>query len=58
MGSFYRNLPDNVNNFIGSDFYGQIASNSNILSENVQKYVLVTSDFAKDIKTDINNYVT
>ena len=27
IGRFYRNLADNVKNFLGSDFSGQIASN-------------------------------
>ena len=58
VGSFYRNLADNVNNFIGSDFYERIANDSNIPSEDVQKYILATSDFAKGIHTDINHYVT
>ena len=58
VGSFYRNLANNVNNFIGSDFYGQIANDSNIPSEDVQKYILVNSNFAKGIQTDINYYVT
>ena len=54
----YRNLADNVGNFIGSDFYGRIANDSNMPSEDVQKYILATSDFAKGIQTDINHYVT
>ena len=54
----YRNLADNVDNFIGSDFYWRIANDSNMLSEDVQKYILATSDFAKGIQTDINHYVT
>ena len=58
VGSFYRNLANNVNNFIGSDFYGQIANDSNIPSEDVQKYILANSNFAKGIQTDINYYVT
>ena len=58
VGSFYRNLADNVDNFLGSDFYGQIANNVNIPSEGIQKYILTTSDFAKDIQNDINHYVT
>ena len=29
-----------------------------MLSENVQKYILATSDFAKRIQNDINHYVT
>ena len=57
-GSFYRNLADNVNNFVGSDFYSQIAADSDIPKEDVQKNILATSDFAKSIQTDINHYVT
>ena len=29
VSSLYRNLADNVDNFIGSDFYGRIANDSN-----------------------------
>ena len=43
--------------FLGSDFYGKIANDANILSKDVQKYILSTSDFAKGIQTDINHYV-
>ena len=57
VGSFYRYLADNVDNFIGSDFYGRIANDSNVPPEDVQKYILATSDFAKGIQTDINYYV-
>ena len=42
----------------GSDFYGRIANDSNIPSEDIQKYILATSDFAKGMQTDINHYVT
>ena len=55
---FYRNLADNVDNFLGSDFYGRIGNNATIPSEDAQKYMLATSDFAKGMETDINNYVT
>ena len=58
VGSFYGNLADNVDNFVGSDFYGRIATDSNIPPEDVQKYILATSDFAKGMQTDINHYVT
>ena len=54
--SFYRNLADSID--IGSDFYWRITADANIQRENVQKYILVTSDFAKSIQTDINHYVT
>ena len=58
VGSFYRNLADNVDNFIGSDFYSRITADADIPKEDVQKYILATSDFAKSIQTDINHYVT
>ena len=56
VGSFYRNLADNINTT--SDFSSRIAANADIPKEDVQKYILATSDFAKSIQTDINHYVT
>ena len=56
VGSFYRDLVDNVNTT--SDFYSQIEADTDIPKEDVQKYILATSDFAKSIQTDINHYVT
>ena len=58
VGSFYRNLADNVDNFTGSDFYSRITADADIPREDVQKHILATSDFAKSIQTDINHYVT
>ena len=58
MSIFYRNLADNVDNFLGSDFYGRIANDANIHSENIQKYIPATSDIAKGMQKDINHYVT
>ena len=58
VGKFYRNLADNVDNFAGSEFYGKIANDANIPSEDIQKYILATSDFGKGIQIDINHYVT
>ena len=58
MGSFYRNLADNVDNLLGSGFYGQIANDANIPSEEIQKYILATSEFEKAMQNDINHYVT
>ena len=43
---------------MGSDFYGRIAHDSNTPPEDVKKYIFATSDFAKNIHTDINHYVT
>ena len=53
---FYRNLADSID--ASSDFYSRIADDANIPKEDVQKYLLATSDFAKSIQTDINHYVT
>ena len=54
--SFYWNLADNVGNT--SDFYSRITADGDIPKEDVQKYILATSDFAKSIQMDINHYVT
>ena len=43
---------------MGLDLYGRIANDADIPSEDVQKYILTTSDFAKSMQTDINHYVT
>ena len=56
VGSFYRNLADNIDN--SSDFFSRITEDVDIPREDVQKYILATSDFAKSIQTDINHYVT
>lgn len=58
VGNFYRNLADNIDNFTGSDFYFHIVADVDLPREDVQKYILATSDFAKTIQTDINHYVT
>ena len=54
----YTNLAGNIDNFLGCDFYRKIANDTNIPPEDVQKYILATSNFAKEMQTDINNYVT
>ena len=56
VGSFYRNLADNVDN--SSDFYSRITADADIPRADVEKYILATSDFLKSIQTDINHYVT
>ena len=43
---------------MGSEFYGKIVNDYDILSDDVQKYILATSDFAKGMQSDINKYVT
>ena len=58
IGKFYRNLADNVDNFLGSEFYERIANDVEIPSNDVHKYVLATSSFAKGMQTDINHYAT
>ena len=56
VARLYINLADNINT--SSDFYSRIAADADITKEDVQKYILATSDFAKSIQTDINHYVT
>ena len=56
IGSFYKNFADNVDTSF--DFYSRIAADADIPKEDVQKYILATSDFAKSIQIDINHYVT
>ena len=57
VGNFYRNLNDKVDN-VQSNFLSAISADTNIPKDDVQKYLLATSDFAKSMQTDINHYVT
>ena len=56
VGGFYKNLVDRVDT--SSDFYLNIANGAKNPNEDVQKYLLATSDFAKSMQTNINLYVT
>ena len=58
VGKFYRNLANNIDGAVTSDFYGRIANEADIPSSDVQKYLLATSNFAKGMQNDINHYVT
>ena len=58
VGNFYRNLADNIDDFSGSAFYSRIAADADLPKEDVQKYILATSDFGKSMQTDINHSVT
>ena len=58
MGRFYRDLASNVDSTVSSDFYGRIANDADMPSDDIQKYLLATTDFAKGIQNDINHYVT
>ena len=49
-------MADNIDE--SSDFYSRITADVDIPREDVQKYILATSGFAKSIQTDINHYVT
>lgn len=51
VGKFYRDLADNVDTFLGLDFYGRITNDA-------EKYLLTTSDFSTGMQDDINHYVT
>lgn len=42
LGWFYRNLADNVDNFIGYDYNGKVANDANIPSEDLKKYMFAT----------------
>ena len=59
IGSFYRNLAENVDNFVGSDFYSQIAKGSDLPEDDVQKYILYSCyvRLRKGIQTGTNHYV-
>lgn len=48
IGRFYWDLVNNVDSAVHSDF-GIIANHTDIPSEDVQKNLLATSDFAKGI---------
>ena len=52
---FYRHLAQNIAISVNQYFYGNDAE---IPSEDVQKYLLATSDFAKAEQDDINLYVS
>lgn len=39
---------------MGSKFYGRIANDYDIPSDDIQKYILAMSDFAKRMQKDIN----
>ena len=54
--SFYGNLADNIDS--SSNFFSKITEDVDIPKEDVQKYFLAASDFAKSIQTDINHCVT
>ena len=55
VGSFCRNLADYLDNLLGSDFY---ANDYDIPSDDVQKYILATRDFFKEMQTDFSHCVT
>ena len=47
VGRFYRDLVNNVDSAVSSDFYVWITGDADIPSDDVQKYLLATTDFAK-----------
>ena len=47
VGKLYINLANNVAGAITSDFYDSIANDADIPSNDVQKYLLTTSNFVK-----------
>ena len=57
VGRFYRNLAQNADSAVCPEFYGRKAADTNIAAEDVQKYLLATSDFGKGTQNNINLYV-
>ena len=57
MENFFRNLAHKVDN-VQSNFLSAISGDKDISKDDIQKYLLATSDFAKSMQTDINHYVT
>ena len=57
MENFFRNLAHKVYN-VQSNFLSAISGDKDISKDDIQKYLLATSDFAKSMQTDINHYVT
>ena len=57
MEKFHRNLNDTVED-VQRNFLSAISADTNTTKDDVQKYLLATSDFAKSMQTDINDYVT
>ena len=49
-------MPDRVDT--NNDFLATISNDVNIPKNDIQKYILATSDFPKSMQTDINHYVT
>ena len=58
VGKFYRNLAQDIDSSVNLDFYDKIANDAEIPPEDIPKYLLATSDFAKGFQNDINLYVT
>ena len=56
-GRFYSDLANDIDSAVNSDFYGRVANDVDIPFEDVQKYLLEPSDFAKGMQDDINVYV-
>ena len=58
VGRSYSDFANNIDSAVSSDFYDRIVNNVNIPSEDVQKYLLATSNISKGMQDDINLYVT
>ena len=54
----YKNLAQNVNSAVGPEFNGRVATDTTMSMEDIQKYLLATSDNGKGMQDDINLYVT
>ena len=54
VGKFYRNLADNVDTFLGSEFYERVANDANIPSEDVLKYIWQLVILQRECKQILN----
>ena len=57
MGKFGRNHAKDIDSSVNQGFYGKITKDAEVPSEDVQKYLLAASDFAKAMQDDINLHV-
>ena len=57
VGRLHRNLADYVDNSLGSNFYGRTVNDYVIPSEDVQKYILVTSEIGEISIKILGNFI-
>ena len=58
LGKFYRKHAKDVDSSVKRGFYSKMTNDAEVLSEDVQKYLLATSDLARAMQDGINLHVT